>query len=43
MNKLALRVSDKNIVAVSLHPGNINSRFELGNIIVRILYFYASL
>jgi retinol dehydrogenase-12 len=36
-NELARRVSDKNIVAVSLHPGNINSSPEQWNIIVRIL------
>jgi len=36
-NELARRVSDKNIVAISLHPGNINSSPEPWNIIVRIL------
>jgi len=36
-NELARRVGDKNIVAVSLHPGNINSSPEQWNIIVRIL------
>ena len=36
-NELARRVGDKNIVAVSLHPGNINSSPETWNIIVRIL------
>lgn len=36
-NELARRVGDKNIVAVSLHPGNINSGAEEWNIIVRIL------
>ena len=39
-NELARRVGDKNIVAVSLHPGNVNSKFESRNIIVRTLYFY---
>ena len=36
-NELARRVGDKNIVAVSLHPGNINSSPETWNILVRIL------
>lgn len=36
-NELARRVGDKNIVAVSLHPGNVNSGAEEWNIIVRIL------
>ena len=36
-NELARRVGDKNIVAVSVHPGNINSGAEEWNIIVRIL------
>ncbi|KAF8500320.1 NAD-P-binding protein [Russula emetica] len=42
-NELARRVGDKNIVAISLHPGNINSSPEPWNIIVRIflrLAFY---
>ncbi len=45
-NELARRVGDKNIVAVSLHPGNINSGAEEWNIIVRIilrLAFYDTL
>jgi retinol dehydrogenase 12 len=40
-NELARRVGDKNIVAVSLHPGNINSGAEEWNIIVRILLHLA--
>jgi hypothetical protein len=36
-NELARRVGDKNIVAVSLHPGNINTNPPDQNIIVRIL------
>lgn len=36
-NELARRVGDKNIVAVSLHPGNIDSGAEQWNIIVRLL------
>jgi hypothetical protein len=36
-NELARRVSNKNIIAISLHPGNINSSPEPWNIIVRIL------
>jgi len=42
-NELARRVSDKNIVAISLHPGNINASPEQRNILVRIflrLAFY---
>lgn len=36
-NELARRVGDKNIVAVSLHPGNVYSGLEDWNIIMRIL------
>lgn len=36
-NELARRIGDKNIVAVSLHPGNIYSSPERWNIIVRML------
>jgi retinol dehydrogenase-12 len=36
-NELARRAGDKNIVAVSLHPGNVNSGAEEWNIVVRML------
>jgi retinol dehydrogenase 12 len=36
-NELARRVSDKNIVAISLHPGNIYSSPDTWNIIARII------
>jgi retinol dehydrogenase-12 len=36
-NELARRVGDKNIVAVSLHPGNIYSGLEDWNVVMRIL------
>ncbi|KAI0305252.1 NAD-P-binding protein [Multifurca ochricompacta] len=39
-NELARRVSDKNIVATSLHPGGINSSPSKWNIIARLLMYY---